>query len=150
MPTLSRYTEDTQLPAVESPGCIVGNREPLVERVRSGSTSGSHFKCGGCKHSSPPTVTLLWWDTPHVKAALAEKAKLLSEFNKALAKDLQARANLAATENCTVEGSIYFLCLSAALHVSIYNCSLKMLQGSPSLDYRLCFQSVTQTKVSFF
>lgn len=49
-----------------------------------------------------------------LKLALAAKAKLLSELNKALAKDLQPRANFGATENCTV------LFLSVALHVSIY------------------------------
>lgn len=43
----------------------------------------------------PLTITLLRRDTPHVKAALEEEAKLFSELNKALAKDLQSRANLA-------------------------------------------------------
>lgn len=58
--------------------------EPFVGIVRPGST------CVGCK------------------CPLAEKAKLLSELNKSSAKDLQPRANLAATEK------------NVALHVTIY------------------------------
>lgn len=45
MPTLSRYTEVTQPRVAESPGGTVGDTEPSVGRVRSGSTCGSHFSC---------------------------------------------------------------------------------------------------------
>lgn len=70
MPTRSGSTKDTQPRVAESPGGIVGNTEPLVERVRSGSTCGSHFPTAKnvSAANTPPTVTSSWRDTPHVKA----------------------------------------------------------------------------------
>lgn len=52
----------------------------------------------------------------------AEKATLLSELNNSLAKELQPRANLAATEknHYIVLCSSQYLFLSVPLHMSVY------------------------------
>lgn len=70
MPTLRGYTEDTQPLVAESPSGLVGSPEPFVERVRSGSTCGSHFLTAKvCWLQTPPPT--LQTHTHHCNIAMA-------------------------------------------------------------------------------